>query len=293
MEHDRKSIQLFRQSAAWAGAIITLAALGGCATESHKTIQAPTVASYGTSYTGPKHILVVGKFHNRSTYMQGIFSEGPDQLGGQAKTILKTHLQQTGRFTVVDRENMSEIANEASIRGDKQKLTGAQVAITGDVTEFGRKTTGDTQLFGILGSGKKQIAYAKVALNVVDVRTSEIVYSAQGAGEFDLSTREVIGTGGTAGYDATLNGKVLNLAITEAVNGLVAGLERSEWHPSKADLTQRLHCWLWPLEYWQRLRAVPGAEPRRGARRPHRGRDAAGRRGFIHPCTPGAAVMTT
>lgn len=105
--------------------------------------------------------------------------------------------------------------------------------ITGDVTEFGRKDVGDHQLFGILGRGKSQVAYAKVALNVVDVRTSEVVYSAQGAGEFSLSNREVVGFGGTAGYDATLNGKVLDLAIREAVNNLVAGIESGAWTPAR------------------------------------------------------------
>ena len=97
--------------------------------------------------------------------------------------------------------------------------------ITGDVTEFGRKTTGDHQLFGILGKGKQQVAYAKVVLNVVDVQTSEVVYSTQGAGEFSLSNREIVGFGGTAGYDATLNGKVLDLAIREAVDKLVNGFK--------------------------------------------------------------------
>lgn len=230
MIHRRQSIRIAVSTAAVA--TVTMLA-GGCATESHKTIAPTTVASAGTVYSGPKHTLVVGKFQNRSTYMQGIFSEGPDQLGNQSKTILKSHLQQSGRFTVVDRENMAEIANEAKLAGAKQDLKGAQVAVTGDVTEFGRKTTGDTQLFGILGSGKKQIAYAKVTLNIVDVRTSEIVYSVQGAGEYDLSNREVIGFGGTAGYDATLNGKVLDLAIREAVNNLVAGLEQNAWSPTQ------------------------------------------------------------
>lgn len=217
-----------------AGVLAISTALAGCATETHRTLEPQTTASAGTAYSGPVHTLVVAKFQNRSTYMQGIFSEGPDQLGNQAKTILKTHLQQTGRFSVVDRENMTEIAEEAKIRGTSQALRGAEVAVTGDVTEFGRKTVGDVQLFGILGSGKKQIAYAKVALNIVDVRTSEIIYSSQGAGEYELGTREVIGFGGAAGYDATLNGKVLNLAITEAVNALVAGLERGDWSPTKA-----------------------------------------------------------
>lgn len=67
----------------------------------------------------------------------------------------------------------------------------------------------------------------------MDVRTSEVVYSAQGAGEFSLSNREVVGFGGTAGYDATLNGKVLDLAIREAVNNLVAGIESGAWTPAR------------------------------------------------------------
>ena len=92
-------------------------ALAGCATETHRTVAPTAVASAGTAYSGPKHTLVVGKFQNRSTYMQGIFSEGPDQLGNQSKTILKSHLQQSGRFTVVDRENMQEIAEEAKLAG--------------------------------------------------------------------------------------------------------------------------------------------------------------------------------
>ena len=215
------------------GFLAAAAALSaGCATETHRTVTSETVASHGTAYSGPKYTLVVGNFQNRSSYMRGLFSDGLDRLGNQAKTILKTHLQQTNRFTVVDRDNMEELAQEASLRGEQQRLKGAEVAIAGDVTEFGRRETGDVQLFGILGSGKTQLAYAKVALNVVDVGTSEIVHSVQGAGEYELSNREVIGFGGTAGYDATLNGKVLNLAITEAVNNLVADLERGAWSPA-------------------------------------------------------------
>ena len=40
---------------------------------------------------------------------------------------------------------------------------------------------------------------------------------------------EIVGFGGTASYDATLNGKVLDLAIREAVDRLVDGLEADLW----------------------------------------------------------------
>lgn len=212
---------------------LVAASLAGCATESHRTVEATKPASAGTAYTGPKNALVVGKFDNRSSYMRGLFSDGVDRLGGQAKTILIGHLQETGRFTVMDRDNLEEIAREAKLKGQDQALKGADYAITGDVVEFGRKETGDMQLFGILGSGKKQVAYSKVTLNVVNVLTSEVAYSVQGAGEYALSNREVVGFGGTAGYDSTLNGKVLDLAIREAINRLVEGLEQGKWKPTK------------------------------------------------------------
>ena len=219
-----------------AGVLLTACAalvFAGCATESHQALETHKPTSAGTPYTGPKSTLMVGKFDNRSSYMRGLFSDGVDRLGGQAKTILIGHLQETGRFNVVDRDNMDELAREAKLKGQEQKLKGADVVITGDVVEFGRKEIGDVQLFGIAGSGKKQIAYSKVTLNVVDVLTSEVVYSVQGAGEYALSNREVLGFGGTAGYDSTLNGKVLDLAIREGINRLVEGVEQGKWKPAK------------------------------------------------------------
>lgn len=205
------------------------ACLAGCATESSKSLKVSQVDSAAAPYSGPRTALVVGKFDNRSSFMRGLFSDGVDRLGGQAKTILITHLQQANRFTVMDRDNMKEAELESKLGGKAQKIKAAEYIITGDVTEFGRKETGDQQLFGILGRGKTQVAYSKVSLNVVNAETSEVIFSSQGAGEYALSNREVIGFGGTASYDSTLNGKVLDLAIREAVNRLVEGFDKSGW----------------------------------------------------------------
>jgi curli biogenesis system outer membrane secretion channel CsgG len=43
----------------------------------------------------------------------------------------------------------------------------------------------------------------------------------------------VIGTGGTASYDSTLNGKVMDLAMREAVNNLVNAIESGAWKPQQ------------------------------------------------------------
>ena len=197
----------------------------GCATESSRVVETPKVQTPSAAYQGQKIAVSIGRFSNQSSYQNGVFSDGEDRLGNQAQTILISNLQQSGRFSVLDRSNMRAIKEESALSKEAQNIKGARYVITGDVTEFGRKTTGDHQLFGLLGKGKTQTAYAKVNLNVVDVKNSEVIYSTQGAGEYELSNREVLGFGGSAGYDSTLNGKVLSLAIIEAVNNLTHGLE--------------------------------------------------------------------
>ncbi|WP_169776722.1 CsgG/HfaB family protein [Campylobacter mucosalis] len=214
-----------KKSLSFALAGVLALSFAGCATESHKSIETPAPEVALSPFHGQKVLVSVGRFSNQSSYQNGIFSDGEDRLGNQAATILVTNLNQSGRFSVLERSNMSALKQESEYSKTAQNIKGAKYIITGDVTEFGRKTTGDRQLFGILGSGKTQTAYAKVSLNVVEVATSSVVFSVQGAGEYALSEREVIGFGSTAGYDSTLNGKVLNLAITEAVNKLANGVD--------------------------------------------------------------------
>lgn len=206
--------------------------LSACVQEGSRTLPIQKVESAARPQVGPRVPVSVGKFDNRSSFMRGVFSNNEDRMGSQAQTILVTHLQQSQRFSVLDRSIMSEIKQEAALKKQNQNIKGADYVVTGDVTEFGRKDVGDRQLFGILGRGKTQVAYAKVNLNIVNTLTSEVVYSSQGAGEYSLSEREVIGFGSTANYDATLNGKVLDLAIREAVNNLVSGIESGAWRPA-------------------------------------------------------------
>ena len=202
--------------------------LSGCATESSHTVPVPVVASAQTPYNGPRVNIAAGKFANRSNYMNGIFSDGIDRLGNQARTILLTRLQQSGRFNVMDRDNLTEGKLEAGFLKKQQSIKGANYLITGDVTAFGRKETGDMELFGILGHGRHQIAYAKVSIQIVNPLTSQVVATSEGAAEYKLTNRDIIGFGTTAGYDSTLNGKVLDLAIQDAVNHLAQQVDAGQ-----------------------------------------------------------------
>jgi len=211
---------------------VTALLILGCATESSRNINASQTQSARRPYSGPRSTIAVGNFDNRSNFQRGIFSDGVDRLGGQAKTILITHLAQTNRFTVLDRGNMEEIRREAQIRGETQNLIGASHVITGDVSEFGRKEVTNTAFFGVAGRSKQQVAYSRVNLNIVDIRTSAIVFTVSGAGEYAMTDAEILGFGSSASYDSTLNGKVLDLAIREAVDRLAEAIDSGAWNPS-------------------------------------------------------------
>ncbi|CAC9454204.1 CsgG/HfaB family protein [bacterium endosymbiont of Bathymodiolus sp. 5 South] len=215
-------------------ALLMFSSLMACTPkETHNIVKETHVNAYQQPYSGKRVDVIIGSFENNSDYMRGLFTAGSDKLGNQANTILKTHLQQSNRFNVMDRQNMKSNMQEAKFMGAKQNIKGAHYVVTGSVTEFGRKVTGSRMLGGILGSSKQQTAYSKVSLNIVDVLTSQVVYSVQGAGEYTLSHEELLGFGGSSGYDATLNGKVLNLSIMEAINNMTRDMQNNVWKIEK------------------------------------------------------------
>lgn len=199
----------------------------GCAVESHKVVQTHKIQTAAQNVKNIKLPISIGTFNNSSNFLKGVFSTGEDRLSSQAKTILTANLKDSGYFSVLDRSNLSVITQENKFSNTKSKIKAANYIVTGDVVEFGRKDVGDKQLWGILGKGKSQIAYSKVTLNIINVDTSEVIYSASGTGEYSLSSREVIGFGSSSGYDTTLNGKVLSLAIQEAVTNLTMEIENA------------------------------------------------------------------
>ena len=209
--------------------VLLLPGAVACAAREHHRAVTPIEMNYVRAPEGPTARVTIGQFVNRSTYMNGIFADGADRLGSQAQQILVTHLSQSPSFLVLDRRNMQALAEEAGYTGTQRKTTGADAVITGAVTEFGRKETGTRSLGGLIHKTKTQTLYAKVSLSVVDVRTSEVRRTYQGAGEYALTNKEVLGVGGYAGYDSTLADKVLNLAIMEAVGSMVEGRGRREW----------------------------------------------------------------
>ena len=104
---------------------------------------------------------------------------------------------------------------------------GVDALIIGSLTEFGRKTVGES---GFLSSTKRQVAHAKVEFRLVDVKTGQVFHTASGSGEASIEKGSIAGFGSTASYDATLNDKAIKQAISESVNNFSQTLLARKWH---------------------------------------------------------------
>ncbi|MDC1499565.1 hypothetical protein N8390_10515, partial [Amylibacter sp.] len=109
--------------------------LSGCmASETSRKVDTPRT-TYSSSIPAQKTLSVaIGNFNNKSTYQNGIFSDGKDRLGNQAQTVLMAHLNQSNRFSVLDRNNMEAAQTEAELLKTSRNVKGAKYLVTGDVT---------------------------------------------------------------------------------------------------------------------------------------------------------------
>ena len=103
---------------------------------------------------------------------------------------------------------------------------GADYMIIGSITEFGRKNVGKS---GVFSATKSQIVEAAVAIRLVDVSTGLIIYSDEGKGSAELTTRTTMGVGGKADYDATLSDKAISEAIGQLVENIINKCTDKPW----------------------------------------------------------------
>jgi curli biogenesis system outer membrane secretion channel CsgG len=174
-----------------------------------------------------KRKVAIARFTNETKYGQSFFfDKNQDPIGKQAMDILSARLAATEKFILLERADIEKINKELGAGNLSNLKIPADYLIIGSVSEFGRNVTGDV---GIFSRTKKQTAYAKVNVRLVDVYTSQIIYSEEGAGEAYSETGEVLGVGGRAGYDSTLSDKAISAAISKLVNNIVENLLEKPW----------------------------------------------------------------
>jgi len=144
----------------------------------------------------------------------------------QATDILSAKLSNSGKFILLERSDLDKIDRELSTHNLESLNIGANYLIVGSVSEFGRKNMSDT---GVFSRSKIQVAYAKVNVRLIDVKTGQIIFAQEGAGEAKSEAGTSFGVGKHVGYDSTLNDKAISTAISSVVDGIMQNLLNKPW----------------------------------------------------------------
>ena len=174
-----------------------------------------------------KRKVAIGRFSNETQYGKGVFYDKEnDPMGKQALDILSSKLATSGKFLLLERNDMNSLLEECQRNGGGSNAIGADYMIIGSITEFGRKNTGKN---GVFSSQVTQTVEAAVAIRLVDVSTGLIIYSDEGKGSAELTTKTTMGVGGSSSYDATLSDKAISEAIGQLVENIINKCTNSPW----------------------------------------------------------------
>ena len=174
-----------------------------------------------------KRKVAIGRFSNETQYAKGIFYDKEnDPMGKQALDILSAKLAASGKFLLLERSDLASLLEEAKKSDNGLATIGADYMIIGSITEYGRKNVGKS---GVFSTTKSQIVEAAVAVRLVDVSTGLIIYSDEGKGSAELTTRTTMGVGGKADFDATLSDKAISEAIGQLVENIINKCTDKPW----------------------------------------------------------------
>ncbi|MFT3963844.1 CsgG/HfaB family protein [Propionivibrio sp.] len=174
-----------------------------------------------------KHKIALGRITNETVYGRSLLRDNHgDPLGKQVTDLMSKALTETGAYLVFERPDITRLQAESQMTGGKLNLVGVDALIIGSLTEFGRKTVGES---GFVSSSKRQVAFAKVDIRVVDVATGQVFFATSGAGEASTETASTFGFGSQAGYDGTLNDSAIRQAVSEAINRLSKEMAGRPW----------------------------------------------------------------
>lgn len=174
-----------------------------------------------------KRKVAIGRFSNETQYAKGIFYDKEnDPMAKQALDILSAKLAASNKFLLLERGDLNTLLEEAKNKEGGIATIGADYLIIGSVTEFGRKNTGKT---GVFSASKTQTVEAAVAIRLVEVSTGLIIYSGEGKGSAELTSKTTFGVGGKAGYDATLSDKAISEAIGQLVENIINKCTNKPW----------------------------------------------------------------
>lgn len=174
--------------------------LAGCFGASATVVDsgdAPTIQqAQAARYDGPQKRIAVSAFDFRS-------GQGSSEIGEGMSDMLTNALFNTGRFIVLEREQLHEVMEEQDLAGSgrfkketaapKGELEGAELLIRGSVIQFEPKCRGGS---AILVSGNE--ACMAINLRIVEAKTGRVVNATTVEGTSAENRVGIIWTRGSA-----------------------------------------------------------------------------------------------
>lgn len=211
------------------------ALLTGCATTSPEivniakpTVVKPNISTIKKDEPSLKRKVAIARFGNEAQYGKSALFGLNNNYNAekQATDILSAKLTNSGKFILLERDDFDKIQKEITNHNVESLNIGADYLIVGSVSEFGRKNMSDT---GVFSRSKIQVAYAKVSVRLLDVKTGQVIFAQEGSGEAKSEAGTAFGVGKHVGYDSTLNDKAISAAISSVVDGIMMNLLNKPW----------------------------------------------------------------
>jgi len=173
----------------------------------------------------------------------------PAEFARSLTEALTTSLTATGKFVVLERAALAQVQQEQDLgasgrvntetAADKGKLMGAQMLITGDITQFtyNRSAIGGklTNIVKGLDAGVERVsASVSIDLRLIDAVTGEVIASIKGDGS--SAQQGVTGhlTKDEKKYDGSVAlstplGKASRQAIEKSIDGIINNIPKLKW----------------------------------------------------------------
>ena len=172
-----------------------------------------------------KSRVVIGKVKNYTRF-------GTPRTDSTTKDILVSEFSNTGRFTVLEREDLDTVMEELAFSDSlgqksllaRQKFLDTDYIVVGSVTKYALNTTGNKS---IISKSKEQRAEVVIELKVIDV-TNGKVWTETGEGSSRVEFSTILGTGTYGSYNS-LEEEAFRAAVIQGVEKIVRRVDSTPW----------------------------------------------------------------
>lgn len=190
--------------------------------------QSPSVSpSLQQPARGLKRKVAIARFTNETNYGRSFLVDADQNpIGKQCVDILSKKLLDTGKFLLLERSDLGKINAELGLANLGTLKNAAEYLIVGSITGFGRKNEGNV---GVFTRKKRQTAFAKVTIRLIEVESGAVLYAEEGSGEAFSEQKTAVGLGPRADYDTALNDQALDAAISNLASKVIENLLEKPW----------------------------------------------------------------